>query len=284
MRLLHGALPFSGSSPMLSRPTAAIRARGGRARTRSRCARTAPAPRESSRRWRPSRARRSADARSERACRSRGGEGPRAVEQSTDAAICAPVLPAETNASDCPSAWRRRPTTIELCGLPRTAVGLSDISMTSGASTIVRRSRCARCAAQLAGEQRRELVLDDVAAADELDCMRRRSSASASSAPATVARGAKSPPMASNAMRAKVRLPAPRFAAHPRSTRTRHRRGAGASCLTLRAILDRDRGSGLVRVAGALLPLGGTALRDGHGSTGRWWTVWASVDTRSRPR
>jgi hypothetical protein len=60
----------------------------------------------------------------------------------TDPAICAPVLPAETNASECPSTCRRSPTTMELCGLPRSAtVGLSDIRMTSGASTIVMRSR-----------------------------------------------------------------------------------------------------------------------------------------------
>ena len=61
-----------------------------------------------------------------------------------DAAICAPVLPAETNASDSPSACRRNPIAIELFGLPRTAaLGLSVISITSGASTIVMRSRWA---------------------------------------------------------------------------------------------------------------------------------------------
>src|SRR6476469_9031108 len=55
------------------------------------------------------------------------------------------------------------------------------------------------------------------------------SSASARSAPATVAWGAWSPPMASNAIRAKVRLPWRLLAAHPRSTRTPRRRGAAAS-------------------------------------------------------
>ena len=55
------------------------------------------------------------------------------------------------------------------------------------------------------------------------------SSASASSAPATVAWGAKSPPMASNAIRAKVRLPWLRLAAHPRNTRIQRTRDEGAS-------------------------------------------------------
>ena len=55
------------------------------------------------------------------------------------------------------------------------------------------------------------------------------SSASASSAPATGAWGAKSPPMASTQMRAKLTLPARPLAAHRRSTRTRGTRGADAS-------------------------------------------------------
>jgi hypothetical protein len=55
------------------------------------------------------------------------------------------------------------------------------------------------------------------------------SSASASNAPATGARGAKSPPMASTQMRAKLTLPARPLAAHPRSSHTRGIRGGGAS-------------------------------------------------------
>ncbi len=63
-----------------------------------------------------------------------------------DAAICAPVFPADTNASDLPSACSLSPTIIELLGFPRIAApGLSFISMTSGASTIETRSRCPRC-------------------------------------------------------------------------------------------------------------------------------------------
>ena len=57
-----------------------------------------------------------------------------------DAAIWAPVLPALTKASLCPSACRRRPTAMELWGFPRIATdGLSVISMTSGASMTDRR-------------------------------------------------------------------------------------------------------------------------------------------------
>lgn len=54
------------------------------------------------------------------------------------------------------------------------------------------------------------------------------SSPRASSAPATVAEGAKSPPIASSAMRAKVTLPALRLAAHPHSSRTLRKLGVGA--------------------------------------------------------
>ena len=96
------------------------------------------------------------------------------VQPSTtiDAAICAPVLPAETNASDSPSAWSLRPTIIELFGLPRTAApGLSVISMTSGASTIddALALRCAAARTARAQQERVELLGDDGGAADELD-------------------------------------------------------------------------------------------------------------------
>ena len=118
------------------------------------------------------------------------------------------MLPAETNASDFPSACSLRPTTIELLGLPRrAAVGLSDISMTSGASTIVdaiamRRRACASSPA------RRLASCDSMTAVCPTSWMVCAASSSprASSAPAIVALGAKSPPMASNAMRAKLRF------------------------------------------------------------------------------
>src|SRR5678815_3664459 len=92
------------------------------------------------------------------------------------------------------------------------------------------------------------------------------SSRMAWSAPATAASGAKSPPMASSAIRAKLGFPGcysllsvivAAFAAH--MVRTAHR-------LAARARLDDDRGCGFVRVAGALFPLRGSALRNGHGS------------------
>jgi len=54
-----------------------------------------------------------------------------------DVAICAPVFPAETKASEVSSTCILIPTTMELFGFFRSpAVGFSDISMTSGASTI----------------------------------------------------------------------------------------------------------------------------------------------------
>ena len=167
-----------------------------------------------------------------------------------------------------PSACSFRPTIIELLGFPRIAApGLSVISMTSGASTMKIRSRCAASGANSASrEQRVELLGDDRRASDELNRVRGSSSPRASNAPATVAWGAKSPPMASNAMRAKATLPWLRPAAYRRSTRTRRTRGADASSAALRALLNRDGGRRLVGVAGALLPLGGTSLRDGHGT------------------
>src|ERR1041385_5445984 len=90
------------------------------------------------------------------------------------------------------------------------------------------------------------------------------SSPKASSAPATVARGAKSPPMASNAIRAKLGFPGcysllaaviPALLAH--MVRSLHR-------LTTRAFLNHNGGRRLVCVAAALLPFRGTSLRDGH--------------------
>src|SRR6185503_10656401 len=90
------------------------------------------------------------------------------------------------------------------------------------------------------------------------------SSPNASSAPDTVAWGAKSPPMASNAIRANsgflccyplLAVVVPTLGADV--MRTLHR-------LATRTFLDRDGGRRLVGVARALLSLGGTSLRDGH--------------------
>ena len=85
------------------------------------------------------------------------------------------------------------------------------------------------------------------------------------SAPAIAASGAKSPPIASSAIRAKLRFPScysllpvivAAFAAYV--VRTTHR-------LAARACLNDDSGCVIVRVAGALFPLGRSALWDGHG-------------------
>src|ERR1041385_2361575 len=90
------------------------------------------------------------------------------------------------------------------------------------------------------------------------------SSPNASNAPDTVAWGAKSPPMASNAIRANsgflccyplLPVVIPTLGAD--MMRTLHR-------LATRTLLDCDGGRRLVGVARALLSLGGTSLRDGH--------------------
>src|ERR1043165_2954871 len=90
------------------------------------------------------------------------------------------------------------------------------------------------------------------------------SSLKASNAPDTGAWGAKSPPMASNAIRANsgflCRYPLLAVVIATLGAdmmRTLHR-------LATRALLDRDRGRRLVGVARALLSLRGTSLRDGH--------------------
>src|SRR5205823_851586 len=90
------------------------------------------------------------------------------------------------------------------------------------------------------------------------------SSCRARRAPAIVAVGAKSPPIASNAIRAKLRFPG--FyslfarvvtALFADMMRTLH-------ALTARTLLNDDCRRNLVGVARALLSLGGASLRDGH--------------------
>src|SRR5690242_8079278 len=90
------------------------------------------------------------------------------------------------------------------------------------------------------------------------------SSSRASSAPAIVALGAKSPPIASNAMRANLRFlrlysllacVIPAFLAD--MVWALHR-------LTARTLLNHDRGGDFVGVAGAFLPLRGASFWDGH--------------------
>ena len=91
------------------------------------------------------------------------------LSSTVDAAICAPVLPAEMNASDRPSVCSLSPTTIELFGLLRSAaVGLSDISMTSGASMISRRSAVRQPRRKLARAERGDPFANDLDRPDEL--------------------------------------------------------------------------------------------------------------------
>ena len=113
-------------SPALRRCSAGrppdSRGRAGLRRRRRRAGRTARALRRRSRRWRPSRARRPACAPSGKTVAIAGRLRPACSLSTTiDAAICAPVLPAETNASDSPSACSLRPTIMELFGLLRMA-------------------------------------------------------------------------------------------------------------------------------------------------------------------
>ena len=134
------------------------------------------------------------------------------------------ALEVDTKPSERPSTWSRRPTIIELFGFPRTAAaGLSVISMTSGASMTSSRSRRSlRVRPSLNSPSSRSRSCSSTTAACPTSWMvcAGSSSARACNAPATVALGAKSPPMASNAIRAKARLPSLRSAARPRSTRT----------------------------------------------------------------
>src|SRR4051812_4675752 len=157
------------------------------------------------------------------------------------------------------------PTTIELFGfLRRPAVGFSDISMTSGASTISRRLRAdAACACSAESARFSSASITEVCPTSCTVCAG-SSSRRASKAPAIVALGAKSPPIASNAIRAKsgflrlyslfARVVSALFAD---MMRTLH-------ALAAWTLLDDDGGRDLVGVARALLSLGGTSLRDGH--------------------
>jgi hypothetical protein len=99
------------------------------------------------------------------------------------AASIAPVLPAETTASARPSPTSRLATTSELSGLPRTAsAGFSSIPIRSGASTSSR-----PCVSRPGGPT----------------STGSRPGECASSAPATISSGARSPPIASTATRTK---------------------------------------------------------------------------------
>ena len=90
----------------------------------------------SSRRWRRRRARAPARRPVGKSVASGALDAGVQAEQHGGRGHLAPVLPAETNASDCPSVCRRRPTTMLELGLRRTAAsGLSPMPMTSVAGT-----------------------------------------------------------------------------------------------------------------------------------------------------
>src|SRR3982751_2862436 len=90
------------------------------------------------------------------------------------------------------------------------------------------------------------------------------SSCRASRAPAIVALGAKSPPIASNAIRAKLRF-LRLYSLFARVVPTLFADMMRAlHALAARTLLNDDRGRDLVCVACALLSLGCASLRDGH--------------------
>src|SRR6202171_2428963 len=113
---------------------------------------------------------------------------------------------------------------------------------------------------------RRSLSCDSMTAVRPTSCTTWCSSSSckASKAPAIVALGAKSPPIASNAIRAKLgflrfyslfAIVVSAFGADV--VRAPH-------ALAARTLLNHDGRRNLVRVARALLSFGGASLRDGH--------------------
>ena len=146
--------------------------------------------------------------------------------------------------------------------------GLSVISMTSGASTIVEAVARARAAprARPRGASR-SCALDDGGAPDELDaCARDRARRGRAARRRRSPGGRSRPPWRPTRCAPRSGFPGcysllagvvAALAAHV--VRALHR-------LAARALLERDRGRGLVRVAGALLSLRGSSLRDGHGS------------------
>jgi hypothetical protein len=125
----------------------------------------------------------------------------------------------------------------------------------------------------LAGEDVGQGALDQLALADQLDRVFAGQLGEREQRARDGARGAKSPPIASTATRATsgrhsgflrldTELAAVVAALAAHAVRALH-------AAALRAGLDGDGGGGLVGVAGALLPLAGAALRDGHGRVGR---------------
>src|SRR6266853_411822 len=174
------------------------------------------------------------------------------------AAITAPVLPAEMNASDLPCFCRLSPTAMDELGLPRTAArGFSPIPTTSGASTMSSRLR------STPGTPRNAASTSLVR---PTSWMRKvgGSSRSACAAPSTSTRGALSLPIASSAMRITsdvldrdplLVLVIATGRAHP--VRPLHVPATGAR-------LERGKLGLVVRATGPLLPLRCPSLGYGH--------------------
>src|SRR2546425_40355 len=193
---LTTAFPFSSSSPTLSSPTPGCsRPITSRAYTEPRCAKPTS-----------SRASQSTLAPPSITSTKRPGVGNGAPiaarctpscsrNSSVAAAITAPVLPAEMNASEASFFWRPRPTAIEERGLLLIAAsGFSPIPTTSGASTTWIRLRSTSSWAWSAASTsavRPTSWIWNVGG----------SSRSAWTAPSTSTRGALSPPIASSAIR-----------------------------------------------------------------------------------
>ena len=138
--------------------------------------------------------------------------------RTVEAARIAPVLPAETKASDLPFFWRDRPTTMLELGFRRTAAsGFSPMPMTSGASCTSMRVRSTPAC-------RVNSASIDVGSPDELDYEIVRVAPRAHRrTPAISACGALSPPIASTATRITLRRPRPRPASCRGSSRRTHK-------------------------------------------------------------
>src|SRR6266550_2461164 len=174
------------------------------------------------------------------------------------AAMTAPVLPAEMNASDCPFFCRPRPTAMEERGLLLMAAsGFSPMPTTSGASTMSSRLRSTSPCVWSAAS---------TSAVRPTSWMRNvgGNSRSACTTPSTSTRGALSPPIASSAMRITSVLDR-----HPLLAAVVAAGGAHVvrplQVAAARARLERDVRRLVVGAAGALLSFGGPSLGYGHG-------------------
>src|SRR3989442_893860 len=256
---LTTAFPFSSSSPTLSSPTPGCsRPITSRAYTEprwakptsSRASQSTLAPRSATSTKRPG----------------AGNDAPIAARctpscsrnSSVAAAITAPVLPAEMNASEACFFWRPSPTAMEERRLLLIAAsGFSPIPTTSGASTTSSRPR---------STSPWGLRAASISAVRPTSWMRNvgGSSRSACTTPSTSTRGALSPPIASSAMRITSVLDR-----HPLLAGVVAAGGARVvrplQVAAARARLERDVRRFVGGGAGAFFSFGGLSLGYGHG-------------------